>query len=33
MDAFYAGAHFLFVLDQMAAGVNGMASLAGWDGG
>ena len=33
MDDFYAGAHFLLVLDQGAAGFNGMASVAGWDGG
>jgi hypothetical protein len=33
MDAFYDGAHFLFVLDHRAVGVNGMASMAGWDGG
>ena len=30
MDAFYVGAHFLFVLDQRAGGVNGLASVAGW---
>ena len=33
MESFYAGAHFLFVLDQRAGGVNGLASVAGWDGG
>ena len=33
MDAFYAGAHFLSVLDRRAAGVNGLASGAVWDGG
>ena len=33
MDAFYAGAHFPCVLEQRAAGVNGLASVAGWDGG
>ena len=30
MDAFYAGAHFLSVLDQRAAGVNGLVSVVDW---
>ena len=33
MDAFYAGAHFLTVLDQRAARVNKMELAACWDGG
>ena len=33
MDAFYAGAHFLSVLDHSMARVNGPASVAGWNGG
>ncbi len=33
MDAFYVGAQFLTVLDQRAGGVNGLASVDGWDGG
>ena len=33
MDAFSAGAQFLFVLDQRAACINGLAKGAGWDGG
>ena len=33
MDSFYASAHFLSVLNQRAAGVNGLVPRAGRDGG
>ena len=33
MDAFFAGAHFLFVQDPRGIGVNGLNSAGGWDGG
>ena len=33
MDAFFAGAHFLYVQDPRGIGVNGLDSAWGWDGG
>ena len=33
MDAFFTRAHFLYVHDPRGIGVNGVASVGGWDGG